>query len=236
MTPFFQNSQEALGYLQSRYGSADYKSWQTIRKPFYSYILYPDAGANSLTFFGTAIGAVNRQLTNIPKAGSIGQNHFLIKSIKFKYFIASENLTAFANTEATTLFSDLVWGFASAGVAELTVGARLLAQIIKPFYYAPPADGQPLVHTGGVETLTLSEATPNTLATSAIGEPHATLQSRNVNRYIFDPNIFLEAEQNFEITLKYPSGLIPVIATTVTGSNPLYVGCVLDGILFRPVQ
>ena len=236
MNGTFQNSGEALQYLQQKYGSADFQSWQTLRKGFYSYVVYPDAGAVSLTFFGNAIGGVNRQFTNIPKAGSIGQNHFLIKSIKMKLHIQQELLVSFANTEATTLASDLFWGFAMGGVLELTIGNRLLAQIPKPFRYAPPADGEVIINSAGVEALTLSEAQPNTLLTSSINEPHATLLGRHQNKYLLDPNIFLEAEQNFEVTLKYPSGLLPVIAQTITNGNALRVGVILDGILFRPVQ
>ena len=57
------------------------------------------------------------------------------------------------------------------------------------------------------------------------------------NRYIVDPNILFEAEQQFSVVIDFQSGLIPAIATNIITSNTtLYVGVILDGILFRPVQ
>jgi hypothetical protein len=53
-----------------------------------------------------------------------------------------------------------------------------------------------------------------------------------------DPNILIEAEQQFNVKLSYPSGLLPVISTGVANdsTNPLKVGVILDGLLLRPVQ
>jgi hypothetical protein len=48
----------------------------------------------------------------------------------------------------------------------------------------------------------------------------------------------IEAEQQFNVKLSFPSGVVPVLATNVVNdsTNPLKVGVILDGLLLRPVQ
>lgn len=241
MNGTFTNSEEVLGYLQRKYGSANYRSWQTLRKTFYSYVNYPLAGQQVLTFFGTATGGVNAQFTNIPKANSVGQNHFLLKSIRMNYYLASEAVGSYVATDLTTPYSDFVAGLFQEGVFELNIGGRPFAQIPKPFLYAPRAGGSIEYLTAGVQTLVLVEAAPNTYpGTSSVSAPHADLIDRHANMYKVDPNILIEAEQSFEAKLSYMSatGLVPVIAQTIitADTNPLYVGVMLDGVQFRPVQ
>jgi len=236
----FNNSEEVLAYLQRRFGSADYRSWQTLRKTFYSYVAYPAAGQQVLTFFGTAQGGVNKQLTNIPKANSVGQNHFLLKSIRCNYFIDDTKIGSYAATDVTTLYSDFVMGLFTAGVFELNISSRTFAQMPKPFMYAPRAAGLGMVYSSCLKALTLTEGTPNTLASASCGVPYADLCQRADDKYLVDPNILIEAEQSFEAKISYPSptGLVPVNATSIQNNttNPLYVGILLDGIQFRPVQ
>jgi hypothetical protein len=51
------------------------------------------------------------------------------------------------------------------------------------------------------------------------------------------PSVLINQDQNFQITIEYPSGLVPVIGTgVVTADNPLFVGVELDGIEVRPLQ
>jgi len=56
--------------------------------------------------------------------------------------------------------------------------------------------------------------------------------------YFVDPNILIEAEQQFSVKLSYPSGSVPVLASAVANdsTNPLKVGVIFDGLLLRPVQ
>lgn len=233
----FDSSAEVLGYLQQQYGSADYKSWQSLRQQFYSYVTYPLAGSARLTFFGAALGTAGTttQLTNMPQAGQFGQQHFLLKSIRCKFFIQTWDLQVWAGLNANTLYSDLIDGLFQSGVLELNINARQYAQIPKPFLYAPPADGRAQVYSAGLGgTFTISSGVVTDLIWAP---PYATLDSRRDAGYMVDPNILIEAAQNFEVVISWPTGLVPVIATTiVTAGNPLSVGVSLDGILFRPVQ
>jgi len=237
----FANSQQALDYLQGKYGSADYRAWQSLRREFWSYVAYPAAGAPTFQFFGDSIGAngITKQFTNIPKASSFGQQHFLVKQIRTDFWLADyEIMKQFTAADTSVLYSDIVNGIFQAGVLELLIGDRVFCQILKPFLMAPPSDGRAQVHTAGLRALTLVEAAPNTFGTLISSDPYASLGQRYKSGYVVDPNILVEAEQNFQVRIRYDSGSLGVIATDVVNddSNPLRVGVILDGILFRPVQ
>jgi hypothetical protein len=238
-TGTFTNSEEVLRYLQQAYGSADYRSWQSMRRQFYSFVVYPTAGSSSLIFFGDVLGAagITRQQTNMTKAGSFGQNHFLLKAIKTKVFTGDWGLHVWDGTNATTLHSDLINGFAQAGVLTLTIGSRVMLQLPKPFLYAPNSDGAIQIFRDGLTSFTISGATP-VFGGMVSAEPWATTDRRDQENFLVDPNILIEAEQQFQVEISYPSGVVPIIATSVIddSTNPLKVGVILDGLVFRPVQ
>lgn len=234
-------SQLMIQDLQSRYGSADFKNMQAVRKRFYSFITYPEAGQATLTFFGSALGQGSgntREVTNMPKANSFGQTHFLLKNIACAWKIGTWDLDAWDGDDTSTLSYDFLGGFAQAGVLEFRINSRPYVQLPKPFLYAPPMDGEPLQFAAGLDALTLNEATPNTIATYRSPAPYITPNPKENGGYLIDPNILIEAEQAFECTISYPSGLVPVIGTGVTDdtTNPLKVGVILDGIWIRPLQ
>lgn len=231
-------SQQVVRQLQQKYGSANFQRWQSLRRQFYSFVAYPTAGASELRLFGDAVsGTVNKQLTNMPKAGSFGQNHFMLKAIRCTYFIQNNLISSYASTDATTLFTELTAGIFQAGVFEMQIGNRVMIQTPKPFLYMPPADGRAVVRSVGVRALTLTEAAPNTLLTFDSAAPAAELNRGRQSLYLVDPNIVIEAEQNFQVSLKYPSGALPVTATTIIpNGTTLYVGVILDGLVFRPQQ
>ena len=233
------SSQQVIRNLQKKYGSANFAQWQGIRKQFYSFVQYPTAGQAEFALFGSAIsGTVNQQLTTMPKAGSFGQQHFQLKAIRTSFFLADQKLTSYASTDATTFATEIINGPFQAGYFELIIGNQQKLQLTRPFLYMPPATGQAESLTAGVRALTLTEATPNTLATFDSQQPMAELAAGKNNLFRVDPNIIIEAEQNFQVFIKYPSGAIPITATSVVNdsTNPLYIGVILDGIVFRPQQ
>jgi hypothetical protein len=240
MPQTFTNSEQVLQYLQQTYGSANYSQWQSLRKQFYSFINYPAAGSTQLNFFGYSVSGTagqNTQYTNMPKAGSFGQQHFLLKSIACVYYLSSAQslLNMGSAVDTQNVSADLLHGFAQAGVLTLDIGAKSYAQIPRPFLYAPPGDGEinnvSLVHN----IFTLTEGTPNTLLTSQSLVTSADLNRDSANSYIVDPGILIEAEQAFNVQIQYPSGAIPLIASGKLTTN-FFVGVILDGVLFRPVQ
>ncbi len=235
----YQNSEEAIQAIAALYGSTNYKSWSDIRRPWYSKVPYPEAGQQQLTFFSSVAGQGSTTLDdcNIPKSNSFGQQHVVLKSIQLGFWIKTWDLYAWLGTNATTLVSDVLAGFIQAGVLTLTVNNRAHVQIPKPFLYAPIAGGPEQVFTSGLSTLTLTEAAPNTLLTSIGPAPYAEVFSFG-NMYVLDPQLMIEAEQNFSLTLDFPSGLVPVVGTTITDdtTNPLKVVAVFDSVTIRPAS
>jgi len=240
MAQTFTNSEQVLQYLQKTYGSANYSQWQSLRKQFYSFTQYPAAGATQLNLFGYAVSGAagqNRQYTNMPKAGSFGQQHFLLKSISCVYYInTAQSLLSLATpVDTSNVGADFLHGFAQAGVLTFNIGSKAYAQIPRPFLYAPPADGEIHNAVGEQIIFTLTEGTPNTLLTASSLVTSADLNRDSANSYVVDPGILIEAEQAFDLQIQYPSGAIPLIASGKLTTN-FYVGVILDGVLFRPVQ
>lgn len=226
-------SQQVVNQLARTYGTMAAGQLQTQRKQFYSYVPYPLAGSAQLNFFGQAVGnnGITLEQTNMPVQGSFGTSSFIVKGISLKYKILNQNLVAYAGTDATTFATEILGGLFNAGIAELTINAKSYVQITQPFHQMPPADGR-------IRTYSAGQASANDDV-----EPDVTLSARSENKFICDPEIFIAAQQNFAFNISYPTGAVPVRATSIinsatgaAGTNTLFVGVVLDGIEIRPVQ
>lgn len=199
---------------------------EVIRKQFYSYITYPLAGASTLNFFGDAVSStVNAQLTNMPKANSFADSYFLVKSLRTSIFINDLDLLGYDGTDASTVASDWLAGFAQAGYLDFTIGSRSFFQVPKPF----------LLCAGSKEADYVSSSVSAAAAALANQKPYCAGWSESA--FLVDPAIAIEPDANFQISINYPSGLVPIIATTpVTAANLLSVGIELDGIWARKLQ
>ena len=237
-------SESIISAASQKFGVIDYTRWQAIRWQWYSYITYPSAGSTELNFFGQVAGqaGVTLQDTNLPKACSFGQTHFQLKSISTDIQIASNDVDGFtranqASLDTRALASDYLGGFVQAGVLRFSVGARPFATIVKPFQYAPPP-GSPLDYDNTYVNQISAAPVPAAGAAQVVGVPWITQTKMRSNVYFVDPNILIEAEQQFNVSLQFPSGIVPVLATNVVNdsTNPLKVGVILDGLLLRPVQ
>lgn len=237
-------SESIISAASQKFGVIDYSRWQAIRWQWYSYVTYPSAGSTELNFFGQVAGqaGVTLQDTNLPKAGSFGQTHFQLKSISTDIQIANNDVDAFTRANIATidtraLASDFLGGFVQAGVLNFSVGARPFATIVKPFQYAPPP-GSPLDLSNSYVNQISAAPVPAVGAEQVVGVPWVTQTKMRSNVYFTDPNILIEAEQQFNVKLNFPSGVVPVLATNVVNdsTNPLKVGVILDGLLLRPVQ
>jgi hypothetical protein len=185
---------------------------------------------------------VTLQDTNLPKAGSFGQTHFQLKSISTDIQINANDVDGFTRANQATLdtralASDFIGGFVQAGVLRFNVGSRPFATIVKPFQYAPPP-GSPLDYDNTYVNQISAAPNPAAGAAAVVGVPWVTQTKMRSNVYFTDPNILIEAEQQFNVSLQFPSGAVPVLATNVVNdsTNPLKVGVILDGLLLRPVQ
>ena len=237
-------SERIISAASQKFGVIDYSRWQAIRWQWYSYVTYPSAGATELNFFGQVAGqaGVTLQDTNLPKAGSFGQTHFQLKSISTDIQIAVNDVDGFTRANQATLdtraiASDYLGGFVQAGVLNFSVGARPFATIVKPFQYAPPP-GSPLDLANTYVNQISAAPVPAAGAAQVVGVPWVTQTKMRSNVYFTDPNILIEAEQQFNVKLSCPSGAVPVLATNVVNdsTNPLKVGVIFDGLLLRPVQ
>jgi len=237
-------SESIISAASQKFGVIDYSRWQAIRWQWYSYVTYPSAGTTELNFFGQVAGqaGVTLQDTNLPKAGSFGQTHFQLKSISTDIQIAVNDVDGFtranqASIDTRALASDYLGGFVQAGVLNFSVGARPFATIVKPFQYAPPP-GSPLDLSNTFVNQISAAPNPAAGASAVVGVPWVTQTKMRPNVYFTDPNILIEAEQQFNVKLNFPSGVVPVLATNVVNdsTNPLKVGVILDGLLLRPVQ
>ena len=237
-------SESIISAASQRFGVIDYSRWQAIRWQWYSYVTYNEAGVGELNFFGQVAGqaGVTLQDTNLPKAGSFGQTHFQLKSISTDIQINNNDVDGFTRANQATidtraLASDFIGGFVQAGVLRFSVGARPFATIVKPFQYAPPP-GSPLDYDNTYVNQISAAPVPAAGAADVVGVPWVTQTKLRNNVYFVDPNILIEAEQQFNVSLQFPSGAVPVLATNVVNdtTNPLKVGVILDGLLLRPVQ
>lgn len=235
------NSQAIVGKLQARYGTYARGQLQSQRKQFWSFVDYLN-GNSIYTFFGSALGDTstpNLQRTNMPVQGSFGTSSFLIKSISTTLYVPSNanfgidyrnTVTTYATDATSGLWADIVNGFVQAGNLRFSVGAKDFITIPKPFLYAPPADGR---------SNRIINRYNNTAAPAlSTGAPFAELHRAAENQYMVDPELYVDFQENFRVTLEYPSGAVTRIGTTSLPSSAgnLFVGCVLDGVEFRPVQ
>jgi hypothetical protein len=251
-------SESIISAASQKFGVIDYSRWQAIRWQWYSYVTFPEAGTTELNFFGQVAGqtGVTLQDTNLPKAGSFGQTHFQLKSISTDIQLNNNDVDGFTRANQATLdtyalASDLIGGFVQAGVLQFSVGARPFATIPKPFQYAPPP-GSPFDYdnsyanqflastavNAGFATNPSATAVAANRSANVVGVPWVTQTKVRNNVYFVDPNILIEAEQQFTVKISYPSGAVPVLATNIVDdtTNPLKIGVILDGLLLRPVQ
>jgi len=240
-------SESIISAASQKFGVIDYTRWQAIRWQWYSYVTYPSAGTTELNFFGQVAGqaGVTLQDTNLPKAGSFGQTHFQLKSISTDIQIAVNDVDGFTRANQATLdtralASDYLGGFVQAGVLNFSVGARPFATIVKPFQYAPPP-GSPLDLESTYVNQISAAPVPAAGAAQVVGVPWVSQTKMRSNVYFTDPNILIEAEQQFNVNISFPSGAVPVLATNVVNigganANPYKIGVILDGLLLRPVQ
>jgi hypothetical protein len=213
-----------LGQLQRMYGSFDPNKVQTRRRSYYSFAAYPTAGQTTFNFFSSTVGQLDRQLTNIQRSGHF-DNPLIVKAIRMRYFITAQSVHLWAGTDVSTIYSDIVNGLFTCGVVRVVIGSKEWLQIPTPFFYAPVGYGAPEVHTAGTQGVNISSA------------PYAYPSRLRRSSFIVDPSFLIGSDQNFQFSLEYPSGAVPVIGTTVvTGNTTLYVGMDVDGIEIRPVQ
>lgn len=233
------STEDALAVIQQNFGTRDLSKLNVLRKQFWSYVAYPQAGAVETIFFGSASGTsgTNEQTTNMPKSGSFGDGHYLIKAIGCGIYIGANDLTLWDGLDSKALDNDIIMGFYNAGVFELKINSTFYAQIPEPFNFAPLWTGEPELFAGSIGALALTEGTPNLINTARFARLGAQPGSGRDQAYRLDPNLLITIDQTFQAAIRFPSGAVPVIATgIVPDDTTLYIGVEFDGVFIRPTQ
>ncbi len=234
-------SDDVLAALQTQYGVQQYDRQKSSRWPYYSYVNYPVAGANVLNFFGqNSAQATNGLLdTNIEEPGNLGNYSFFIQAIYFDIRVLAPATTAQPNaytTDLTAFYSDIVHGLTMGGYSELKIGTNTWDMCPLPLLYSPPSDGRVEMQTNGGFAFSQAGMSPFAVTAAQTSLCYADLERRAFRRRILKNPLFLAPQQNFQMAIRYDSGAIPIISTTViTGGATVAVGCWLDGTRYAPI-
>lgn len=240
--PTGTTADDVLAAFQAAYGVQQYDRQKSSRWPYYSYVDYPAAGQNVFNFFGVnQAQATNGQLdTNIEQPGNLGNYSFFVQAIYFDIRVLAPATTAQPQaytTDATAIYSDIVHGFAQAGYWELKIGTNTWDQCPFPFKYSPPGDGEiRLDPSMGAFAFTQAGGSPFAVTAAQTSLAYADLERRAFRRRILKNPLFIAPQQNFQAQIRFDSGAIPILATSViTGEAELAIGCWFDGTRFAPV-
>lgn len=239
--PAGTTADDILAAMQRTYGTQQYDSQKSSRWPYYSYVPYAAAGTGVLNFFGQNFSQAPNGLldTNIEGQNNLGNYSMFIQSIYFDARVLAPATTPqpqVYTTDVTTQYSDFVHGFAQAGFFTLKIGTNTWLQIPRPLLYAPPGQGEPVVGMAGGFSFSQAGGTPFAVTDASSIYCYAELETRAHRRMILKNPLFLAPQQNFSAQIRYDSGAIPVIATSVvTGSAIQQIGLGLDGTRFAPI-
>jgi hypothetical protein len=204
--------------------------FEAVRQPLYDSATYASAGQTSLSFFQTPEGQSSKTKadTNMTNAGVLPTpQHFLIQAIQIAFYPGVDPTTETTDTEdppvlVETEFSNDVYAFAKSGYLELLIGSKNYLTDA-PLGKFPPRDR---LDVSASHAIQLNEATATdraiTISTdyaSVCGEP-----------YIMDPPLLLIPNQNFALTLRWPS------AVALPSGEDGRVVVTLDGFLYREAQ
>ena len=192
---------------------------EVVRQTLYDFQTYALAGATQFTFFAIPQGQSSKTKadTNMQTAGSLpAPQRFAIQGIQV-YFTPSIFPSAAPGAPAIDNFVNDCYEFwTGAAWLDLFIGSKsyITEALIQRF---PPAAR--LEGFAGLSDSTTAGASgfSRTSYMTAAGRP-----------YIIDPPILLEPNQNFNVTINYP--------TAVAISANARVGVVLDGVLVRNSQ
>lgn len=232
---------QVLAAMQRAYGTQKFQDQKSNRFRYYSGVNYPAAGSPTLNFFSVNSSQAANGLNQANQDGqnNLGNYSYFIQGIGMDYQVLLPATTAQPQaytTDATAIASDLIAGFAQCGVWTLTVGTNLWDQCPKPFLYSPPGAGELKADFSGEFAFTQAGGSPFAVTDASTNLAYADLNRRAQRRRLLKNPLFLAPMQSFQAQLAYPSGLVPIIATTVvTGSATLQVFAIFDGTRFAPL-
>jgi len=198
--------------------------YEVTRQSLYDFQTYAAAGQTVLTFFQNPIGqsGKTRADTNMENAGQLpaGKN-FLITSIEI-YLFPGVDIGTEGTTIAETEFANDIYTVAKSGYLDLFVLSKSYLTEA-PLGRFPPKTN---LKVDAANSLQYSEATPSD-AERFMATEYAAFGGRP---YFIDPNITLTSNQNFNVTLNWPT------AVALPSGQNARIGVVMDGLLYRFAQ
>jgi len=180
---------------------------EVIWQPTYEYQTYPVGGQTQLTFFQNPVGAIAGGLsaTNVRSAGQFPRpQEFLITGIQVTFEVgAAVSVAAAVQTNLQDVFD-----VSNSGNLELFIGSKS---------YLNDAPIGVFPQQWGIQN------------DNAAGAVVSSDYSRPVGKYYQITPVKIPANQNFNVTLNWPEGAVPVTTAGVIGVR-------LDGFLYRLSQ
>jgi hypothetical protein len=182
--------------------------YEVIWQPLYEYQTYPTGGQTLLTFFQNTVGSIagGKSTTNVVAAGQLPRpQEFLITGIQVTFEVGA---AVFQVGVIQPNFQD-VFDVSNSGNLDLFVGSKS---------YLTDAPIGVFPQQWGVYN-------DNAIGNLAVGTDYA----RPIGRYYSITPVKLPANQNFNVTLNWPEGVVTVATAAVIGVR-------LDGFLYRLSQ
>lgn len=196
--------------------------YEITRQSLYDTQTYDgDAGQTVLTFFQDPIGASGKTKvsTNMESAGQLpAPKYFLIESIEILFFPGENPVSSLAvptPPAAASFFANDVYTFSKNGYLDLFIGS-------KSYLTESPMGRFP-----GKTRLDVDFGFATGDTSNVQSGDYAALCGRP---YFIDPQITLIPNQNFNITLNWPT------AEALPSTNDATVKVILDGLLYRLSQ
>jgi len=212
-------------------GRVNRREKEDIRQPLYDFTAYNLNGQAALTFFNEPVGGTNNKTledTNMEAAGQLPRGkEFLIESIEVLFFpgveVSSEAVVATAGVPVSTEFADDMYDIGKSGALQLFIGSKSYLDVA-PLMRFPQTTGMRVDAAHGIGGGDSAAA----VTAKHISTEYAVWAGRP---FELDPVIVLPANQNFKVTLSWPTAVVP----TPSGAAGR-IGVMLNGVMRRNSQ
>lgn len=192
---------------------------EAIRSSLYDFQAYAAGGQTSLTFFQVPVGQAGktRADTNMELAGSLpSPKRFVVETLEL-YFQPGVPIDTVASTATNTAkYADDMLAFANGGFLDFFIGSKSYLTEA-PLGRFPASCG-----------LRVDQSLAGTFAAPNMVKSQYAQMTGLI--YRVEPNITLEATQNFNVSLNWPT------AVAMPSGIAARVGVVTRGVLFRNSQ
>ena len=202
-------------------------SWEAIKQDLYDSIAYPAAGTNQLQFFQQQAGQGGKTIeqTNMLLPGMVpAMQKYLVESIEIDFFptdpaVVAQNPATYGAPAIAQIVND-VYIFRRTGYLQFNVGSKYYLQ-------SGPLKKFPSRTHFSIDAALSDASTAVTNGQSRIAFADIVGREYRIEPY----SVLLIANQNFDVTLNWPSGV-----EALPSGNPAYIFITLWGMLYRKSQ